>query len=69
VFVQMAAEAVGVPVDKVELVGHDTAHTRNSGSASASRLTFMSGNAIRGAAELALKKWQNEERPAIATYQ
>ena len=29
----------------------------------------MAGNSIRGAAELALEKWKNEERPAIATYQ
>ena len=65
VFVQMAAAAV----ERVELVGHDTAYTDNSGSASASRLTFMSGNAIKGAAGLALEKWENEERPAIATYQ
>lgn len=68
-FVQMTAEAVGVPIDKVELLGHDTAVTGNSGSTSASRMTFMSGNAIRGAAALALQKWQEEERPAIATYQ
>lgn len=69
VFVQMAAEAVGVPLEKVELIGHDTAYTGNSGSSSASRMTFMAGNAIKGAAELALEKWRNEERPAIATYQ
>lgn len=68
-FVQMAAEAVGVPVDKVTLIGHDTSQTLNSGSASASRLTFMAGNAIKGAAERALEKWQQEERPAIVTYQ
>lgn len=68
-FVQMVAEAVGVPVERVELIGHDTAQTRNSGSSSASRMTFMAGNAIKGAAELALEKWRNEERPAIATYQ
>ncbi len=69
VFVQMAADAVGVPVEKVELIGHDTAQTGNSGSSSASRMTFMAGNAIKGAAEMALQKWQDEERPAIATYQ
>ncbi len=68
IFVQMAAEAVGVPVEKVELIGHDTAEAGNSGSSSASRMTFMSGNAIKGAGELALEKWHNEERPAIATY-
>ncbi len=69
VFVQMAADAVGVPVEKVRLIGHDTAETNTSGSASASRLTFMAGNAIKGAGEKALEMWQNEERPAKATYQ
>ena len=28
----------------------------------------MSGNAIRGAAEIALQKWQDEERPAIGEF-
>lgn len=65
---QMAAAAVGVDVDLVELVMSDTAVTANSGSVSASRMTFMAGNAIRGAAEEALAKWQNEDRPAIAHY-
>lgn len=65
---QMAAEAAGVPFEKVHVVSHDTAETKDSGSASASRMTFMAGNAIRGAAELALKAWGNEERPAVATF-
>lgn len=69
VFVQMAAEAVGVSLGRVRLITHDTAETHTSGSASASRLTFMTGNAIRGAAQAALQKWQDEERPAKATYQ
>jgi CO/xanthine dehydrogenase Mo-binding subunit len=69
IMVQMAAEAVGVPIEKVRLIGHDTAETRTSGSASASRMTFMAGNAIKGAAEQALAQWKAEERPAIATYQ
>lgn len=68
-FVQMAAQALGVPVEKVELITHDTAETQTSGSSSASRMTFMTGNAIIGAAEKALKRWRNEERPATATYQ
>ena len=67
-FVQMAAEAVGVPVECVRFIGHDTAETDSAGSASASRLTFMAGNAIKGAAEQALALWHNEERPAKATY-
>lgn len=68
-FIQMAAEALGLPFEKISLVAADTAYTRNSGSVSASRMTFMAGNSIRGAAALALEKWQNEERPAVATYQ
>lgn len=69
VFAQMAADSLGIPLGKVELVASDTATSQSSGSASASRMTFMAGNAIRGAAAAALEKWQNEERPARATYQ
>ncbi len=69
VMLQMTAEAVGVPIEKVQLIGHDTAETKTSGSASASRLTFMAGNAIKGAAEQALAQWRAEERPAKATFQ
>jgi CO/xanthine dehydrogenase Mo-binding subunit len=32
-------------------------------------MTFMAGNAIRGAVAAALEKWQAEERPAEVTYQ
>ena len=69
VFIQMVAEAAGVAVDKVKLIASDTAHTANSGSVSASRMTFMAGNSIKGATERALEKWDEEERPAIAAYQ
>jgi CO/xanthine dehydrogenase Mo-binding subunit len=69
VFVQMAAEALGVPMERVQLVASDTATSGDAGSTSASRMTFMAGNAIRGAAALALQKWrEGEERPATATY-
>ena len=68
VFRQMAADAVGVGPEKIEMLLADTAVTGDSGSASASRMTFMAGNAIRGAAEQALEAWKNEERPAIAEY-
>ncbi|HAV78486.1 MAG TPA: aldehyde oxidase, partial [Anaerolineae bacterium] len=66
--VQMAAEAVGVPFEKVRLLASDTATMGNSGSVSASRMTFMAGNAIRGAADAALKKWDTEERPAVGEF-
>jgi CO/xanthine dehydrogenase Mo-binding subunit len=69
VIAQMVAEVVSVPLEKVEMIYADTAQTSNSGSVSASRMTFMAGNAVRGAAELALRKWQEENRPAIGTFQ
>jgi CO/xanthine dehydrogenase Mo-binding subunit len=68
VMTQMAAEAVGVPAEKVILVTSDSAIMGPSGSVSASRMTFMSGNSIRGAAEIALQKWNAEERPAIGEF-
>jgi CO/xanthine dehydrogenase Mo-binding subunit len=68
-FVQMAAHALNLPMSKIKLIAADTAETDNAGSVSASRMTFMAGNAIKGAAEAVLKKWNNEERPAKATFQ
>jgi len=68
VMAQMVAEAVGVPLERVRLLTSDTATMGDSGSVSASRMTFMAGNAIRGAAQAALEKWQAEERPAIGEY-
>ncbi|MFQ5419319.1 MAG: xanthine dehydrogenase family protein molybdopterin-binding subunit, partial [Anaerolineae bacterium] len=62
---QMAAAATGVDVSRVELDMADTASSGDSGSVSASRMTFMAGNSIREAAEKALTAWENEERPAI----
>jgi len=68
VFAQFAADALGLPIEKIELVLSDTATAADSGSASASRLTFMAGNSILGAAEEVQKKWKAGERPAIASY-
>ncbi len=65
---QMVAEAVGIPLEKVKMVISDTATMGNSGSASASRMTFMAGNAIRGAVQIALEKWHSEERPAVGEF-
>jgi CO/xanthine dehydrogenase Mo-binding subunit len=59
---------LGVPVDRIKMVVSDTVTTGNSGSSSASRMTFMSGNSIKWACQAALKKWSEEERPAIATH-
>ena len=68
VMAQMVAEAVGISMEKVSMVTSDTATMGNSGSASASRMTFMAGNALRGAAQAALEKWRAEERPAVGEY-
>jgi CO/xanthine dehydrogenase Mo-binding subunit len=69
VMIQAAAEVLDVSPDKIELISSDTAFTENSGSVSASRMTFMGANAVKGAAEAALRKWKAEERPAIATFE
>jgi CO/xanthine dehydrogenase Mo-binding subunit len=63
---QIAAETLAVDFERVKLIVSDTSVTESSGSASASRLTFMAGKAVRDAAELALKNWRNEDRPAAA---
>jgi CO/xanthine dehydrogenase Mo-binding subunit len=65
---QIASQVLGLATDRIRLVVSDTAVTHSSGSASASRLTFMAGNAVKGAAERALARWQDEDRPAVAEY-
>ena len=64
-FLQMAAEATGVALDDIKGHFSDTTNTGDSGSASASRLTFMAGNSIMAAAEVAAKAWAEGERPAV----
>lgn len=66
--IQMAAQALQISVEKISLAAADTTITESAGSVSASRMTFMSGNAIIGAAREALRRWEAEERPAIGEY-
>lgn len=68
VFVQMASEATGLPAEAVVATFSDTAVTGDSGSASASRLTWMAGNSILGAAEEADKAWRDGQRPAVGRF-
>ena len=68
VLVQMASEATGVPAERIARRFSDTASSGDAGSASASRLTFMSGNAILGAAEEAEKAWLDGRRPAVGRF-
>ncbi len=67
-FRQMAAEALGLRFDAIEATFSDTATCGDSGSASASRLSWMTGNAIIGAATEATKAWRDGERPAIGAF-
>ena len=46
---QIAADALGVPVALIDQVRADTALTADAGKSSASRQTFVSGNAVRAA--------------------
>ncbi len=65
---QIVAEVLQVPLDLIELaVIHDNTAPL-SGSASASRLAFMAGNAVKGAAEEALKQWLGEKVPPVKAY-
>ena len=47
IMLQIAADALGIPVDRIELVAGDTDRTLDAGKTSASRQTFVSGNAAR----------------------
>ncbi|MFW6135324.1 MAG: molybdopterin-dependent oxidoreductase [Chloroflexota bacterium] len=48
---QMAAETLGVPRDRVEVVNADTGHTPDSGIQGASRATYFVGGAVCRAAQ------------------
>jgi CO/xanthine dehydrogenase Mo-binding subunit len=65
---QMLAEAAGVDIERVEGVFSDTGSSGDSGSASASRLSWMAGNSILGAAEEAAKAWLDGDRPAVGEF-
>lgn len=65
---QIAAEVIDIPYEHIELRVSDTASSESSGSASASRLTFMAGNAIIRAAKIALINWEKEDRPAVGEF-
>ena len=49
--VQLTADALDLPLDKVRIVTRDTDHTAAMGPAAASRLTYMAGGALLAAVE------------------
>ncbi len=63
---QVAAETLGIAYDRVRVLTEDTAEVPEAGSCSASRGSFMGGNAVKLACESALEAWQAGERPAVA---
>ena len=64
----MAADALGLSMEQIELVSSDTATSGDAGAVSASRMSFFIGNAIREGALIALQKWKDEERPTKLDY-
>jgi CO/xanthine dehydrogenase Mo-binding subunit/aerobic-type carbon monoxide dehydrogenase small subunit (CoxS/CutS family) len=52
VIAQICADAVGVPLSRLDLIGPDTDLTPDAGKTSASRQTFISGNAAYAAGRL-----------------
>ena len=68
VLLQMAAEATGVPLEAVSGHFSDSASAGDSGSTSASRMTWMGGNSVIGAAQEAEKQWLEGARPAVGRF-
>lgn len=58
VLAQIAAQTLGVSLERIEVSMPDTAAVPDAGSTSASRQTFVSGNAVRLACEKARQSWR-----------
>lgn len=54
--IQIAAETLGIPVSRVRVALIDTSDVPNAGSSSASRHTYITGNAVSGACKAALEE-------------
>jgi len=65
VLAQVAAETLGLDYEQVQVVNEDTSEVPEAGSCSASRLSFMAGNAVKMTCEAALEAWQAGERPVM----
>jgi CO/xanthine dehydrogenase Mo-binding subunit len=58
---QIAADALELPLERIEMVTDDSSATPNAGSASASRMTLMGGRAVHDAARQALDRYRNSD--------
>lgn len=65
---QIAAEALGIAFERVDMVMDDSHEAPNAGSASASRLTFMAGRAVKDAAEAAKARFPGPDARATVQY-
>jgi CO/xanthine dehydrogenase Mo-binding subunit len=54
---QIAAETLSLSMEKVTIISDDSSQTPNTGSVSASRMTYMGGRAVLDAAAAAKKQW------------
>jgi len=63
---QIAAETLAIPYERVVVDYADSAEVPEAGSCSASRLSFMAGNAVILACRAALEAWVAGDRPATA---
>jgi CO/xanthine dehydrogenase Mo-binding subunit len=67
---QIVAETLHLPLDRVVMICDDSEEAPNAGSASASRMTFMGGRAVRDAALAAREQWSyTDDYQARATVQ
>ncbi len=65
---QIVAEALGLPQAQIAMICNDSSEAPSAGSASASRLTFMAGNAVKQAALAARERWNlTDDYQASAT--
>ena len=58
---QVAAEVLGLPLERITMITDDSSQAPNAGSASASRLTLMAGRAVHDAATEALDRYQQSD--------
>jgi CO/xanthine dehydrogenase Mo-binding subunit len=66
VVAQVAAETLGIPYERVTVINADSSEVPEAGSCSASRLSFMAGNAVKMTCEAALDEWKSGERPVVS---
>ena len=67
---QIVAETLQLSLDQVTMICDDSSEAANAGSASASRMTFMGGRAVKDAAQAARDQWSyTDDYQARATVQ